>query len=584
MRAEQTTCASLTAAKHFAHHANQLQHPPVADPVVNTIGILAGKQDTFVAQNRQMLRNIALRGTNGLNDLLHASLLIADHTQYLEAQRMGYRLQRSCGLFDVFLLVDETNLYCHVARHSLSTGNHYRIFHDPGGAPKAIPQAVMTLTTKTSLQSRPSSTLPLILLALALSLHAPYSRAQNKEKRASTPSTAEVSEKKTDLKELRGQIEALRKDMAAAEGKRASAADQLKRLEQEISTTQREMHALGGKRSRLQDTLKSLNAQSRELETRLNSQQAQLEKLVYRQYLQGNPDSLRLLLNGDDPNQMARDLHYLAAIGRARSQLLREIESTLQRKQTLAADTRERAEELAAIEEKQKEQHGKLVAQRGQRKEMLDRISAKISEQRREIGSLQRDEKQLSQLIDRLAKIIAANAAKPAPRREAARKDKPPASQRTPDSRPSAPEISNESTPDASASGNFAQRKGSLRLPTRGTVTNRFGSARQEGSTWKGLFIRANVGSEVKAIAGGRVVFAEWMRGFGNIMIVDHGDSYLSIYGNNDALLKQVGDTVRGGDTLASVGNSGGNPESGLYFELRHRGQPLDPLKWVNLK
>ena len=442
----------------------------------------------------------------------------------------------------------------------------------------------MTTTSKTPLQLLPTSTLPLILLVLALSLHAPCSRAQSKEKRASTPSTAEVSEKKTDLKELRGQIEALRKEMAAAEGKRASAADQLKGLEQEISTTQREMHALGSKRGRLQETLKSLGAQSRELETRLNSQQAQLEKLVYRQYLQGNPDSLRLLLNGDDPNQMTRDLHYLAAIGRARSQLLREIESTLQRKQALAADTRERAEELAAIEEKQKEQHGKLVAQRGQRKEMLDKISAKISEQRREIGSLQRDEKQLSQLIDRLAKIIAANAAKPAPRRETVRKDKPAVGERVPETRPSAPEISNESTPEVSASGNFAQRKGSLRLPARGTVTNRFGSARQEGSTWKGLFIRASAGSEVKAIAGGRVVFSEWMRGFGNIMIVDHGDSYLSIYGNNDALLKQVGDTVRGGDTVASVGNSGGNPESGLYFELRHRGQPLDPLKWVNLK
>ena len=88
----------------------------------------------------------------------------------------------------------------------------------------------------------------------------------------------------------------------------------------------------------------------------------------------------------------------------------------------------------------------------------------------------------------------------------------------------------------------------------------------------------------VGRIASGRVVFADWMRGFGNLMIVDHGSSYLSIYGNNDALLRQVGDSVRGGDTVASIGNSGGNPESGLYFEIRYQGQPLDPLKWVNLK
>ena len=114
-------------------------------------------------------------------------------------------------------------------------------------------------------------------------------------------------------------------------------------------------------------------------------------------------------------------------------------------------------------------------------------------------------------------------------------------------------------------------------------VSNRFGAARQEGSNWKGLFIRAGAGSEVKAIAAGRVVFADWMRGFGNLMIVDHGGSYLSIYGNNDALLKQVGDSLRGGETIVSVGNSGGNPESGLYFELRQNGQPIDPLKWVKL-
>ena len=116
------------------------------------------------------------------------------------------------------------------------------------------------------------------------------------------------------------------------------------------------------------------------------------------------------------------------------------------------------------------------------------------------------------------------------------------------------------------------------------TLVLRFGAARQEGSSWKGLFIRAPAGSDVKAIAGGQVVFAEWMRGFGNLLIVDHGGGYLSVYGNNDALVKQSGDAVRGGDVIAAVGNSGGNPESGLYFELRYQGQAMDPLKWVSLK
>ncbi len=426
-----------------------------------------------------------------------------------------------------------------------------------------------------------STSLAFALLGLACSASLMPAAALAREKSGSAPTGADVSEKKDDLKELRGQIETLRKGVAAAEGKRADTADQLKDIEQAISLTQRELHNLAAQRDKLQATLKDLETQSRNLENHLGSQQTQLERLVHRQYLQGTPDSLRLLLNGEDPNQVARDLHYLAIIGRARSQLLGEIETNLQRKQALAADAQARAEDMAAVEARQKDEHGKLLAQRQQRKVMLDRMSAKISEQRREIGNLQRDEKQLSQLIERLAKAIAA---KPPARREVPRKPEARAAERTPPARSAAPEVNNESTPEAAPAGSFAQMKGGLRLPTRGVVSNRFGSARQEGSTWKGLFIRAAVGSEVKAIAGGRVVFADWMRGFGNLMIVDHGSSYLSIYGNNDALLKQVGDSVRGGDTIASVGNSGGNPESGLYFELRHQGKPLDPLKWANLK
>ena len=431
----------------------------------------------------------------------------------------------------------------------------------------------------------------LIVLTSAGLLSPPPAQA-----REAAPTHSEVADKKGDLKDLRGQIESLKKGVVAAEGKRADAADQLKDVEQEISQTQRELHKLGTQRDKLQGTLKDLSGQSRELQGRLGSQQQQLEKLVHRQYLQGNPDSLRLLLNGDDPSQMARDLHYLSIIGRARSELLEQIEGSLQRKQAIAADTRERAAELAAIEARQKEQHDKLLAQRQQRKQVLEKISVKISQQRREIGNLERDEKQLSQLIARLAKIIAANAekaakaekaaraaqaaktAKAAPRRDAPRQEPSPGR-----AAPSA-EINNERTPEATATGDLARHKGTLRLPTRGVVSNRFGSARQEGSTWKGLFIRAAAGSEVRAIAGGRVVFADWMRGFGNLLIVDHGGSYLSIYGNNEALLKQTGDTLRGGEVIATVGNSGGNPESGLYFELRHQGQPLDPLKWVSLK
>jgi septal ring factor EnvC (AmiA/AmiB activator) len=140
----------------------------------------------------------------------------------------------------------------------------------------------------------------------------------------------------------------------------------------------------------------------------------------------------------------------------------------------------------------------------------------------------------------------------------------------------------NDETPtNAYAGSNFSSLKGKLNLPVRGDVINRFGSSRSDtGVSWKGLFIRASEGSEVKSVASGRVVFADWMRGFGNLIIVDHGSGYMSLYGNNQAVLKQVGDEVNAGDNIAAVGNTGGNESNGLYYELRRASKPLDPLSW----
>ena len=128
----------------------------------------------------------------------------------------------------------------------------------------------------------------------------------------------------------------------------------------------------------------------------------------------------------------------------------------------------------------------------------------------------------------------------------------------------------------------FDSLKGNLRLPIKGVLLNRYGSARPGGGPgWKGLFIRGTAGQEVHAVAEGRVVFAEWMRGFGNLLILDHGGEYLSIYGNNESLLRAVGDRVEAGEAIATVGASGGSQDSGLYFEMRHEGKAFDPEKWL---
>jgi murein hydrolase activator len=425
---------------------------------------------------------------------------------------------------------------------------------------------------------------------IAVSLAPIQAWAQSSGKKPAPPATPEIAEKRADLGELRSRIESMRKELNASEEDRADAADRLRESERQISRLQRELNDLSEQRGQLQKKLKNLEQQSADLATTLKQQQTQLEKLLYRQYLRGSPDSLQMLLNGDDPNQMARDLHYLAAIAHTRADLMSEIHSSLEKKKALAADAKSRADELLDVEKQQQERHSALQKQRETHKKLHAEISDKVKAQRKEIGTLQKDEKRLSNLITRLNRILAAQAAaaaaaaaKPKPKPETPPSStKPPSDQVREPARVKTVEADNAYEPVAG--GNFVRQRGSLRLPVKGAVQGRFGAAREGGGTWRGLFIRANSGSEVKAVANGRVVFAEWMRGFGNLLIIDHGDAYLSIYGNNDSLLKEVGQMIKGGDTVATVGNSGGNPNSGLYFEIRHQGQPVDPMKWASLK
>ncbi len=151
---------------------------------------------------------------------------------------------------------------------------------------------------------------------------------------------------------------------------------------------------------------------------------------------------------------------------------------------------------------------------------------------------------------------------------------------------PRTPQPARERSPEPQAAGSaFQQLKGRLLAPLKGELVGRFGSPRSDsGLSWRGLFIQAPAGRDVKAVAAGRIVFADWLRGFGNLMILDHGDGFMSLYGNNETLLGRLGDPVRAGDIVATTGSSGGNAATGLYFELRHQGKPFDPLGWINLK
>ncbi len=431
------------------------------------------------------------------------------------------------------------------------------------------------------------STCPAILALLAATAMTHGTLALAAPKPAATETRR--SELKEQHRELHGRLEKLNQELARSEESQASAADQLKETESAISHANRNLRELVQQRETAQAGLAELQQQSQRLENQIGAQQNQLSRLLYRQYVSGESDALQRLLSGNDANQAARDLHYLTLLSRAKADLLGELRTTLLEKQRLADAAEEKHAELRNIEIKQQQQRSALLAQQQQRQAMLARLADRIKTQRREIDTLKRDEKRLGKLIEGLARIVAkAKTAKP---RKPGKTEKPARTNAHPDTDRSAqtteaPAVANEQLPESMGyAGNFPQQKGRLHLPVRGMLVNRFGAPRPDGGpAWKGLFIRAGEGAEVRAIAPGRVVFADWLRGFGNLLIIDHGDAYLSVYGNNQSLFRQTGDTVKSGETIASVGNSGGNPESGLYFELRQQGQAIDPLKWVSLR
>jgi septal ring factor EnvC (AmiA/AmiB activator) len=382
---------------------------------------------------------------------------------------------------------------------------------------------------------------------------------------------APIAEKKAELTDLRARIDALRQSLAKSEESRAYAADQLRETESSISDANRRLHELGLTRAQTQAELGDLEQQTQKLLRQTETQQQQLARLMFRHYVRGETDALQLVIAGRDPNQAARDYHFLTLLSKAKADLIGSLRSAAAEKTRLADAAREKADELVAIEKQQQKERAALVAQRQQRQATLAKVASRIQAQRREIDTMKRDEQRLGKLIEGLARIAAA---------------RPHAKKKAVSHAAAGPATSQAQTPDpANAGGAFAALKGKLRLPVRGEIAGRFGSRRAEsGATWKGLFIRTAEGSEVHAVAAGSVVFSDWLRGFGNLMIVDHGDGFLSVYGNNESLLLQAGENVAGGQVIATVGNSGGNSESGLYFELRHQGQAFDPLKWASLR
>lgn len=395
---------------------------------------------------------------------------------------------------------------------------------------------------------------------------------------------AKKEQSKEALSDVQQRLESLRKELDNSEEAHKDAADALKESERAISEANKKIYQITQQQQQNKKTLSQLEAQSLSVNGTLSEQQKLLSNQLYEQYIHGQQSYVQMILQSENPSEIARDVHYYSYIAKARAELISKMQGNLDRISRLNNETANALKEVAELKQKQLEERKMLQSQKQAKSKVVKSLSQQIASQRGEIKKLARDEKRLSELVERLARIIPP---KPKRNNKVAQNRDTDANSNKAEPRKKRNEViaSNNVVPTYEYSGaNFSTLKGKLRLPVRGEVINRFGTSREDsGISWKGLFIRANEGAEVKSVAGGRVVFADWLRGFGNLIIVDHGDGYMSLYGNNQAVLKQVGDSVNAGDVIASVGNSGGNESNGLYYELRSQSRPFDPLSWSSL-
>jgi len=387
--------------------------------------------------------------------------------------------------------------------------------------------------------------------ALALCLLAP----------SFVPAANRAQPSEEDLRALRERIGQLQKGLAAAEESRGEAAEQLKASSQAVSEARRTLFELARQRQDIEAGLADIAARERAARESIARQKELAGRLLRLQYEQGSPDRLRLLLEGRDAASVGRHLAYYDYIQRARGTVIEALAREATELGALEAEAEAHRAELAANEAQQASETARLENERTARAAVVQKLAGDIAQGRREIGRLKRDEARLSKLVAEIARALAA----------------PPARRNT------APPRHIEDAADASSSSRaFESLKGRLKLPVRGEIAGRYGAPREDsGTTWKGVFIRSVTGETVHAVGDGRVVYADWLRGFGNLLILDHGQGYMSLYAYNEGLLRKVGETVRGGEAVAEVGATGASAESGLYFELRRDGKPFDPMRWV---
>lgn len=382
--------------------------------------------------------------------------------------------------------------------------------------------------------SRAQARLPFFVLACLLCGSAP----------AEPVATEDQAQQEQRLSQLRERISGLQTRINEARGEHSALSKQLQESEQAIGRLARRLRVLAGRLKRQEARLQNLRGQESQQQRALQTERDVLQQQVRAAYAMGRQEQLKILLNQQDPARVSRVLAYYDYLNRERlrrMQLIRErLDELLQTQQEIAAQR----EQLASLQAERNAEKLALEQQQSARREVMARLNQQLSDQGRQLAGLKADEQQLQSLLQGLQEALADIPSAPVQRKK------------------------------------FAQLRGKLNWPTRGTLSHLYGEPKIGALRWDGVMISAPEGNEVRTVHAGRVAFADWLRGFGLLLIVDHGDGYMTLYGHNQSLFREAGDWVEAGEPVAGVGSTGGRKSPGVYFAIRRNGKAVNPNKW----
>lgn len=352
-----------------------------------------------------------------------------------------------------------------------------------------------------------------------------------------------TAEQEAQLEKVRKKLERLREKVDKDIRKRDASTRKLRDIENEIARASSELLSLRRERAASEARQREINREQAERQRMIVAERASLAGQLRSAYINGRQERLKLTLNQQDPAGFGRSMVYYDYLNRYRTDKIAAVTEHLRELDRLAAAAAEESRRLAALEKKKVEALAALDLARKERAKVVAALEAEIKTNAQEIARLEEQEKALEELIEQLRRAMLEF----------------PAQTQEP----------------------FQNYKGKLTWPVQGTLVSDFGQARAGHLKWNGVLLAAARGAEVRAIFHGRVAYADWLPGLGLLVVVEHGDGYMSLYGHNETIFKSAGDWVSAGDVVATVGDSGGRSVPALYFEIRRGKTPLNPHAWI---